>query len=120
MTKLKKVNLSNSEIRRFQLIRIQFIEAMLIEHGFVTRKILVAALGLEAAMSSRDLALYATLNDTVYLNHTTKRWEATGDFTPVSGLLHVGAKDFLTAAGVVFGFELGATPREKTELGVIR
>ena len=120
MSNLKKVNLSNLEIRRFQFIRIQFIEAMLIEHGFVTRKILVAALGLEVAMSSRDLAFYATLNDTVHLNHTTKRWEVAEDFTPISGLLHVSAKDFLTAAGVVFGFELGEVPSGKTELGVIR
>lgn len=107
-------------LRRFPLMRLQFIEAMLIEHGFISRKIVMAALGIESAMSSRDMAFYATINGTIRLNHARKRWEATGAFKPVDGLLSVSASDYLAAAGVVFGFELGETSRTKTEFGVIK
>jgi hypothetical protein len=107
-------------VRRFPLVRLQFVEAMLIKHGFINRKILMNALGIESAMASRDMAFYSTLNDTIYLNHATKRWEAMKDFLPVPELLTINADDFLTAAGVVFGFKLGEIPRTKTEFGVIK
>lgn len=110
----------NLGIRRFPLIRLQFIEAMFIEHGFITRKILTSALGVEAAMASRDMAAYSNLNETIRLNHATKRWEVTEQFAPLDGLLSVNAADYLSAAGVVFGFELGEIPRTKTEFGVIK
>lgn len=113
------MNIADLGLRRFPHMRLQFIEAMLIEHGFITRKILMAALGIESAMSSRDMALYSTLNDTIYLNHSYKRWEAGDHFIPI-GLLEVPADEYLTAAGVVFGFELGEIPRTKTEFGVIK
>lgn len=107
-------------LRRFPLMRLQFIDAMFAEHGFVTRKILTNALGIESAMASRDLAFYSIINNTVYLNHAVKNWTAADDFTPVSGLLTVSASEYLAAAGVVFGFELGEIPRTKTEFGVIK
>lgn len=107
-------------LRRFPLIRLQFIEAMLIEHGFINRKIISSALGVEVAMASRDMAVYSKLNETICLNHATKRWEVTDQFAPLDGLLRVKAADFLSAAGVVFGFELGEIPRTKTEFGVIK
>lgn len=112
--------LADLGLRRFPLMRLQFIEAMLIEHGFITRKILTAALGVEAAMASRDLAFYSTLNKTVYLNYSMKRWEAMESFSPVAGLLDVNAAEYLAAAMTVFGFELGEIPRTKTEFGVIK
>lgn len=112
--------ISNLGIRRFPRIRLQFIEAMLIEHGFITRKILTSALGVEAAMASRDMAFYSNLNETIRLNHATKRWEVTDKFVPLDGLLSINAADYLAAAGVVFGFELGEIPRTKTEFGVIK
>lgn len=112
--------LTDFGLRRFPLIRLQFIDAMFAEHGFITRKILTSALGIEAAMASRDLAFYSTINDTVYLNHSVKRWEAMKEFLPVAGLLNVSASDYLVSAGVVFGFELGDVPRTKTEFGVIK
>lgn len=110
----------NLGLRRFPLTRLQFIEAMLVEHGFITRKILTSALGIEAAMASRDLAVYSNLNKTIRINHAKKRWEATEQFMPVAGLLSVNAADYLSATGVVFGFELGEIPRTKTEFGVIK
>ena len=110
----------NLGLRSFPLIRLQFIEAMLIEHGFITRKILTSALGIEAAMASRDMAFYSNINETIHLNHSTKRWEVTEQFAPLDGLLSVNAAEFLSAAGVVFGFELGEIPRTKTEFGVIK
>lgn len=117
---IRYVALQLSGIRRFPLTRLQFIEAMLIEHGFINRKILMAALGVEAAMSSRDMAQYAKINNTVTWNRVLKRWEKTADFKPVDGLLRVNAADYLRAAGVVFGFVLGEIPTTKTELGVIK
>lgn len=107
-------------LRRFPLMRLQFIDAMFAEYGFVTRKILMNALGIESAMASRDLAFYSTINDTVYLNHAVKRWTAADDYKPVSGLLTVSASEYLTAAGIVFGFKLGEVPRMGTEFGVIK
>ncbi|MDM3027469.1 hypothetical protein OGX80_21910 [Citrobacter sp. CK194] len=107
-------------LRRFPLMRLQFIEAMFIEHGFVSRKIITAALGIEAAMASRDMATYSTLNDTVYINHSAKRWEAMPEFRAVDGLLAVNAAEYLAASGVVFGFTLREISRTKTELGVIK
>ncbi|HHT0956261.1 hypothetical protein [Enterobacter kobei] len=107
-------------LRSFQAIRLQFIEAMLIEHGFISRKILTSALGIEVAMASRDMALYSTLNSTASLNHSTKRWEAKPDFKPTGVLGRVCAADYLAAAGVVFGFKLGDIPSGKTEFGVIK
>lgn len=107
-------------LRRFVLIRLQFIEAMLIEHGFINRKTLVAALGIEVAVASRDLALYSNLNTSIYMNTARKGWEAKADFKPVDGLLHVSAADYLAAAGTVFGFALGETTVTKTEFGVIK
>ncbi|MDK9585439.1 hypothetical protein [Lelliottia wanjuensis] len=112
--------LTNLGLRRFALMRQQFIDAMFIEHGFITRKILMAALGIESAMASRDMAIYSALNDNVLLNHSKKRWEVTEGFSPVEGLLSINAADYLTAAGVVFGFELGDIPRTKVEFGVIK
>lgn len=112
--------LTNLNLRRFPLMRLQFIEAMLIEHGFVSRKIITGALGIECAMASRDLAVYSTLNSTVSINRTTKRWEVMEVFVPTPGLLNVDAGTFLAAAGVVFGFELGEVTRSKTELEVIK
>lgn len=112
--------IENLGLRRFPLMRLQFIEAMLIEHGFITRKILKAALGIESAMASRDMAFYSTLNNTIYLNHANKRYEVKENFKAVDGLLSVNAAGYLTAAGVVFGFELGEIPRTKTEFGVIK
>ena len=112
--------LTNLGLRRFPLMRMQFIDAMLTEHGFITRKILMAALGIESAMASRDMAIYSTLNNSVYLNHSNKRWEAEEGFMPVEGLLTVNAADYLAAAGMVFGFELGDIPSTKVEFGVIK
>jgi hypothetical protein len=111
--------LTNLGLRRFALMRMQFIDAMFVEHGFVTRKILMEALGIESAMASRDMAIYSNLNDGVCLNKN-KRWVVTERFAPVEGLLSVNAADYLTAAGVVFGFELGDIPRTKVEFGVIK
>ncbi|WP_436882588.1 hypothetical protein [Enterobacter asburiae] len=113
-------NITSLDLRRFALIRLQFIEAMFIEHGFINRKTLVSAIGIESVMASRDLALYSSLNTSVCMNTTRKRWEVKGDFKPVDGLLHVSAADYLAAAGVVFGFKLGETTRTKTEFGVIK
>lgn len=118
--RLHHVRETLGKLRRFPLIRLQFIEAMLIEHGFVSRKIITAALGIEAAMASRDLATYSTLNDMVYINHSAKRWEAMPEFRAVDGLLAVDAAEYLAASGMVFGFELGEVTRSKTELEVIK
>lgn len=101
------------------LMRIKFIEAMFIEYGFITRKIITDALGIESAMASRDMAFYSTINATIHLNRATRRWEATRDFIPV-GLLSGDANNYLAACGVVFGFELGEILRTKTEFGVIK
>lgn len=116
---MKNNKLTDLGIRRFPLMRLQFIEAMFIAHGFITRKILMNALGIESAMASRDMAFYSTLNDTVYVNHSTKRWEAMPEFRAVAGLLTVDAAEYLSASGVVFGFTLGEIPKTKTEFGVI-
>jgi hypothetical protein len=101
-------------------MRLQFIEAMFIEHGFINRKTLTAALGIESAMASRDLATYSTINSSVCINTAKKRWEVTENFKPVDGLLSVSAADYLAAAGTVFGFLLGEVTRTKTEFGVIK
>lgn len=114
------MDVTELRLRRFPAMRLQFIEAMFIEHGFISRKILTSALGIETAMASRDLALYSTLNSTAFLNHAAKRWESTSDFKPTGILGCISAADYLAAAGVVFGFKLGDIPCSKTEFGVIK
>lgn len=105
-------------LKKQVLIRQQFIDAMLVEHGFITRKILIDALGIEAVTASRDLATYAALNNTVYLNRKLKRWERLEHFKPVEGLSHLPASTFLPAFGKVFNVRFGDVV-VKAEFGVI-
>ncbi|EMK1731220.1 hypothetical protein V8N76_004526 [Salmonella enterica] len=106
-------------IRRPVLTRLRFIEAMLVRHRFVNRRLLTGVFGLQTAMASKDLALYASLNPTVHMNYHTKNWEPEAEFVPLAGLLHMPAADYLVAIGKVFDVEFGMVTL-KTEFGVLK
>ncbi|HFU2857235.1 TPA: hypothetical protein ACGQ50_000772 [Enterobacter cloacae] len=88
-----------------QLIRMQFVEAMLVLRGSVSRIDVAQMFEIAPACVTRDIARYRIKNPRFYYNSATRRYEVEKDFQPVPKFLHVSHDLFVDALEVVTGYK---------------
>lgn len=105
----------NSE---FALLRLRFIEAILITHGCINRQLIIGMFGVTEPTASRDLRAYREINSGVVFNHSLKQYVCTDDFMPSKDLLHIEAGWFISMTERLFNKKVGMVAH-KQNLGVI-
>lgn len=105
----------NSE---FALLRLRFIEAILITHGCINRQLIIGMFGVNEPTASRDLRAYRERNGGVVLDRSLKHYVCTNDFMPSKDLLHIEASWFISMIERLFNKKIGMVV-QKQNLGVI-
>lgn len=98
-----------------QIVRFNFVEAVLVQFGYVSRKMLMDTLSISEANATRTLRDYSDRypNNVIYCK-SEKHYKKGCDFK--ASYLSVPAPDYLSAVKIIFGKELKEVEVEKMVL----
>lgn len=102
--------MSVSELKKEQLIRLRFIDAVFSKHGRFSRVMLTETFGISVITATRDLKIYRELNEDIFYDTSAKVFLATGNFSVVGSLWENALTDrvgFLRAIESLYGVKIG-------------
>ena len=100
-------------MKKDQLIRLRFIDAVLTEYRQFSRSLLVDTFEISEITASRDLRVYKQLNWKLSYSNSSKRFTVPDDFKEVEELwLTAGADSasFLKAIELLYDVKIGVQP----------